>query len=75
MPKVREKLSAAALVLAIVLIIFGVTLIVLGILGISGFGWYSLLLILAGLITAGLAIMAIATGKSAWLLVDLLLPG
>jgi len=39
-------------------------------------GWlYATLIIASGLSSAGMAVMTIVTGKSEWLLIDLLLPG
>ena len=70
----KERNWVLALVSS-VLILLGSALVVLAIMNIALFGWWSLLLGVSGLMTIGAAIMSIIKNDPSWILLDLLLPG
>lgn len=60
---------------ASILIALGLGLIVLAIINIVHFGWWSIPIGLSGLATVSAAIMSIIENNPAWILLDLIIPG
>jgi NADH:ubiquinone oxidoreductase subunit 6 (subunit J) len=58
-----------------VLILIGLVIVLLAITGIPSFGWWSLLIGLAGVTTVGAATMSIIKNDPVWILLDLIIPG
>lgn len=73
-PKARQRPSSALIVMATILLVLDAALIILGVVYMASFGWFSAVLILAGVSSGYLAIMSLITGKPEWLLLDLILP-
>jgi len=65
----------ALVVVASILIIIGLALLVLAIINVGTFGWWSLALILAALTTIAAAVMSIVKNDPVWILLDLIIPG
>lgn len=72
---VPGRRSMLLIVLASLLMMFGLVLIWVGIANISSFGWLSLLFALSGLTTVGAAIASLVRNSPAWILLDLIIPG
>lgn len=74
--KTKAPRNPLGMVIASLILLFGVTLIVLGCVNFAAFGWgVASLLLLSGVSSSGLALMTLVTGKLEWILLDLLLPG
>jgi len=65
----------ALVVVASILIIIGLALLVLAIINVGTFGWWSLALILGALTTIAAAVMSIVKNDPVWILLDLIIPG
>ncbi len=61
--------------IASILIIIGSVLVVVSVMNIGSFGWWSLLIGLSGLTTIVPAIMSIVKNDPSWILLDLIIPG
>lgn len=61
--------------IASILLILGLALIVLSLVNIISFGWWSVLIGLGGLTTVAAAVMSILKNDPSWILLDLILPG
>lgn len=61
--------------IASILLVLGVVLVVVAVMNVTTFGWWSLLIGLSGLITIVAAIMSIIKNDPSWILLDLIIPG
>jgi len=73
--KVVIERNWALVVVASILISIGLALLVLAILNIATFGWWSLALGLGALTTIAAAVMSIVKNDPVWILLDLIIPG
>lgn len=73
-PAARQRPSLALVLMASIMLLLDAALIILGVAYMASFGWFSAVLILAGVSSGYLAIMSLITGKPEWLLLDLILP-
>lgn len=76
----KKKASAternwALVFIASILIVLGSALILLAVINISNFGWWSLVIGVGGLTTVAAAIMSIIKNDPSWILLDLIIPG
>lgn len=72
----KTERNPVVVLLASVLLLIGLGLVFVVVTNFAVLGWlYAILIIASGLSSAGMAVMAIFTGKSEWQLIDLLLPG
>lgn len=73
--KRKEQLNPGAMGMAILLVVAGIIITVLGIMNFEVLGfWVGILTIIGGVSTSAMAIIAIATGNQAWILLDLINP-
>jgi len=72
--KVVIERNWALVVVASILISIGLALLVLAILNIATFGWWSLALGLGALTTIAAAVMSIVKNDPVWILLDLIIP-
>jgi len=71
----KTERNPVVVLIAVVILLVGLGVVFIGVTTFAILGWlYATLLIGYGLISAGMALMAIITRKSEWLLIDLLLP-
>ena len=64
------------IIVASIILLFGLVLVTFGIIGFESLGWLTaIFVILSGATSAGLATMSLITGKPEWILLDLILPG
>lgn len=75
MTRREQSRNPVVMIVASLILLSGLTLVIVGILSLSTFGWFSWLLIFGGLSSVGLATMTLVTGKAEWILIDLILPG
>ena len=74
--KTKAPRNPLGMVIASLILLFGLTFIVLGCVNFAALGWgTATLLIFSGALSSGLALMTLVTGKLEWILLDLLLPG
>lgn len=72
----KTERNPVVVLLAGVLLLIGLGLVFVAVTNFAVLGWlYATLIIASGLSSAGMAVMTIVTGKSEWLLIDLILPG
>lgn len=72
---ISKRLDPVATIIAIVILLMGMALVILGCLYVQIFGWIvATIIIVSGLSSVGLSVTAIITGKREWLLIDLILP-
>ena len=65
----------ALVAVASILMIISLVILVLAILNIATFGWWSLALGLGALTTIAAAVMSIVKNDPVWILLDLIIPG
>ena len=73
--KVVIERNWALVVVASILISIGLALLVLAIINIATFGWWSLALGVGALTTIAAAVMSILKNDPVWILLDLIIPG
>jgi len=72
----KTERNPVVVLIAAVILLVGLGVVFIGVTNFAALGWlYATLIIASGLSSAGMAVMTIVTGKSEWLLIDLLLPG
>lgn len=73
--EVTEARNWSLVSICIILIVLGRALVVLAVMNIALFGWWSLLIGASGATTVAAAIMSIVKNDPSWILLDLILPG
>lgn len=73
--KIPKTRNWVLVIVSLVLMLFGLALLVISIVNIGNFGWFSLMFGLGGLTTIGAAVMSIITNDPSWILLDLIIPG
>lgn len=72
---IKNPRSWSLIVIASMMIVIGIALIVLAIINVTSFGWWSILLGLSGLTPVIAATISIIKNDPRWILIDLILPG
>jgi hypothetical protein len=62
------------IIVSSILILIGLALLLLAIIYIGNFGWWSLLIGSTGLTTTGCAVTSIVENNPSWIMLDLILP-
>jgi hypothetical protein len=66
--------NPALIIIASVLILFGLAIVFVGLTNMEALGWWTILTVLSGLITTGAAVTSIVRNDPSWILLELLLP-
>jgi hypothetical protein len=66
--------NPALIIIASVLILFGLAIVFVGLTNMDALGWWTILTVLSGLLTTGAAVTSIVQNDPSWILLELLLP-